>query len=155
MTTAVQPVPVDGKSKEGPNKVLLAVLGVVAAVALFMFVVKPLLLDSKEAPKTAPATTSAASSGSESGSQSGSTTQGKLPGKTATTDSASGSGTSVAPPATGDGGDGTPAPSTLNPQADSLPQIPAQYAGQPARDPFVPLAQTSGTSSGTSTSKSK
>lgn len=154
MTTAVQPVPVDGKSKEGPNKVLLAVLGVVAAAALFMFVVKPLLLDSKEAPKAAPATTAAPSGGSTAGAQGNATTQSTLPGKTST-GSASGTGTAGAAPGTGDGGDSAPAPATVNPQADSLPQIPAQYAGQAARDPFVALAQTGGTSSGTSTSTSK
>lgn len=150
MTTTVQPVPVGEKAKEGPNKFLLAILGILAAAALFMFVVKPLLFDSKpSAPAQAPATTRAQTDGAAAPSQSGTTKSG-----TATTaPGATGPAQAPAAPATGDGGDAA-APTIATPTSDALPQIPAQYAGQQARDPFAALVQGS-SSSGGSSSKSK
>ncbi|MBX7159968.1 MAG: hypothetical protein K1X95_06720 [Acidimicrobiia bacterium] len=144
MTTAVQPVPVGEKAtKEGPNKVLLVILGIVAAAALFMFVVKPLLLDSKApaSPAQTPATTKAPTSAAEPSTKGGTTTA--KPGTTP------GSATPTAPSAA----DEAPAPITANPTADALPQIPQQYAGQQARDPFAPLVQTQNSSSSSSTTK--
>lgn len=145
MTSAVQPVQVGDSAKEGPNKILLALLGVLVAAALFMFVVKPLLLDSKpSAPAQAPATTSAPS-GAGAGSDSAAKGSLKM--------SPGGSVVPGAPGTTGESGDGAAAVPAA-PTTDALPQVPPQYASQ-ARDPFAPLVQTSGSSQNSSTSKTK
>ena len=51
MAITTAPVPVS-RANEGPNKVLLVFLGIVAAVALFMYVVKPLFFAEKSATVT-------------------------------------------------------------------------------------------------------
>jgi len=139
MTTTAQPVPV-GQTKEGPNKVLLIILGVLCAGALFWFVIKPMLFDSKPAtPASSTATTQAAKSG---GSAATATT---AAGQTATTPGTAGAGSGSSSAA--ESGDASaPGVSATPVQSDALPQIPAQYAGQTARDPFKPLVQE--TSSG-------
>lgn len=143
MTSAVQPVPVGETTKEGPNKILLAVLGILVAGAVFMFVVKPLLLDSKPSVTTqAPATTKAQTgAAADPAAKDGST---KSPGGAA----------APTAPATDGGGEGA-APAPVSAATDALPQIPAQYAGQPARDPFAPLVQGTGSSGGSTSAKGK
>lgn len=142
MTSTVQPVPVGEKAtKAGPNKVLIVILGIVGAAALFMFVVKPLLLDSKAPPPApAPATTKAPATGSDPAAKSG------------TMKTPPGAVTAPATPTAPGGAADAPAPVSASPTADALPQIPQQYAGQQARDPFAPLVQTQDTS-GTSSTK--
>lgn len=143
MTSAVQPVPVGETTKEGPNKILLAVLGILVAGAVFMFVVKPMLFDSKPSATTQTPATTKAQTGAVA-DPAAKDSQKKSPG----------GATAPTAPATDGGGEGAaPAPATAT--TDALPQIPAQYAGQPARDPFAPLVQGSAASGGTSTPKGK
>ncbi len=128
MTAATAPQPVEaGAKSEGPNKVLLIALALVAAVALFMYVVKPMLFDSDDAgvgvESVAPADDSSAGSGSGAAvePEAAAPDSGTPPAETEEVPA------EAAPPAVND-------PTV----SDSTPVVDPQYAST-ARDPFAPL----------------
>lgn len=124
-------------ANEGPNKALLIILGVLCAVALFMFVVKPMLFGGDEkpsggSPEAAPPaaqTESGPDAGTGSGGDSGAAAQpgGGVPGG-----STVGEGDTTEPAPTSSAG------STID---AAYAELPADFAGKAAReDPFLSLA---------------
>lgn len=133
-------------AKEGPNKVLLIILGVLCAVALFMFVLKPLLFSGgKEPSGGSPAASSPAQTDSGAGTDSG-------------TGTGSGAATTAPGSTTGEGGGTTESPAGPVAGAGSsveaaAAELPAAFAGKGAReDPFLSLAPDTTTGGSSSTS---
>ncbi|MCC7076709.1 MAG: hypothetical protein IT198_06245 [Acidimicrobiia bacterium] len=137
-------------AKEGPNKALLIILGVLCAVALFMFVVKPLVFSGDKEPSGgSPEASSPAQTDAQTDSGAGSGT-----------DSGTGAGAATTTPGstTGEGGGTTESPAGPAAGAGSsveaaAAELPAAFAGKGAReDPFLSLAPDTATGSESSTS---
>lgn len=136
-------------SKQAPNKVLLGILGALCAVALFMFVVKPLVFGGKDEPSggspgaAAPSAEADATSPNTSTGGTGNTGSAGNAGSTAPD-----TGTAPAPGTEGEATGGSSGTSVDAAKAD----LPAEFAGKSVRDdPFASLAPTDSTSSAAST----
>lgn len=132
-------------SKQAPNKVLLIILGVLCAAALFMFVVKPLVFGGKDEPSggspgaAAPSAEADATSPDASTGGTGTGTAGSTAPDT---------GTAPAPGTEGEATAGSSGTSVEAAKAD----LPAEFAGKSVRDdPFASLEPAGSTSSATST----
>jgi hypothetical protein len=139
MTTTAAPVPVSQKkSSDGPNKVLLAILGVLAAVALFLFVVKPLFFggDAVSNDEKVGTTVNEANTTGAAGVADGEANSDTVAGTT-------GGGAT--------GASGTAAGDTVMPDDAAMadpssdPYLSPNLAGTTPRDPFKPLVAESGT----------
>lgn len=135
-------------SKQAPNKVLLGILGVLCAVALFMFVVKPLVFGAKDEPSGGSPGAAAPSAGADTTSPDASTGGTGDTGSAGSTPTAPDTGATLAPGTEGEVTGGSSGTSVEAAKAD----LPAEFAGKSVRDdPFASLEPEDSASSTAST----